>query len=69
MVEGDTWESRKNLENTEDLLKGFEEKYRRDNREVRRQEKVNDDKDYWRKGLSGQYIARRLFGWSDEEYN
>ena len=34
-VEGDTWKSRENLENTEDLLREFEEEYGRDNREVR----------------------------------
>jgi len=33
MAEGDTWESRENLENAGDLLKEFEEEYRRDNRE------------------------------------
>jgi len=31
----DTWESRENLENTRDLLKEFEEEYKRNNREVR----------------------------------
>jgi len=34
-VEGDTWKSRENLQNTGDLLKEFKEEYRRDNREVR----------------------------------
>jgi len=46
MVEGDTWESRENLQNAGDLLREFEEEYRRDNREVRRQEEVEEDKDY-----------------------
>ena len=46
MAEGDTWESRKNLQNAGDLLKEFEEQYSRDSREVRQQEKVEDDKDY-----------------------
>ena len=35
MAEGDTWESRENLQNAGDLLREFEEEYRRDNREVR----------------------------------
>ena len=35
MAEEDTWESRENLENAEDLLREFEEEYSRNNREVR----------------------------------
>ena len=46
MVEGDTWESRENLQNVGDLLREFEEEYGRNNREVRQQEEVEDDKDY-----------------------
>ena len=34
-VEGNTWESRENLQNAGELLREFEEEYRRDNREVR----------------------------------
>ena len=34
-VEGDTWESQENLQNAGDLLREFEEEYRRDSREVR----------------------------------
>ena len=45
-MEGDTWESRENLQNAGDLLREFEEEYGRDNREVRRQERVEEDKDY-----------------------
>ena len=65
-AEGDTWESRENLQNTGDLLKEFEEEY---SREVRRQEKEEDDKDYWRGEFPGQYAARKLFGWSEGEYD
>jgi len=35
MAEGDTWESRENLQNAGDLLREFEEEYSRDSREVR----------------------------------
>ena len=35
IAEGDTWESRENLENAGDLLREFKEEYGRDNREVR----------------------------------
>jgi len=68
-VEGDTWESRENLQNAGDLLREFEEGYGRDNREVRQQGEVEEDKDYWRGGFPGWYATRRLFGWSDGEYN
>jgi len=36
---------------------------------VRRQEEVEEDKDYWRGGFPGRYAARRLFRWSDREYD
>ena len=69
MVERDTWESRENLRNAGDLLREFEEEYRRDNHEVRRQEKEEDDREYSRGGFPGWYTARRLYGWSDGEYD
>jgi len=68
-AEGDTWKSRENLQNAEDALREFEEEYGRDNREMRRQEGVEEDKDYWRGGFPGWYATRRLFGWSDGEYD
>ena len=51
------------------MLREFEEEYSRDNREVRRQEKVEDDKNYYRGGFPGWHTTRRLFGWSDREYD
>jgi len=36
-AEGDTWESRENLQNAGDLLREFKEKYSRNNREVVRE--------------------------------
>ena len=45
-AEGDTWESRENLQNTGELLREFEEEYGKDNREVKQQEGVEEDKDY-----------------------
>jgi len=53
MAEGDTWESRENLQNTGDLLKEFEEEYSRDNKKVRRQEKKEDNRDYYKGELPG----------------
>ena len=67
MAEGDTWESRENLENAKELVEEFEKGYGRDNQEVRKQERVEED--YWRGGFPGQYAAKKLFGWSDEDYD
>ena len=45
-----------------DLVEEFEREYGRDDREMKQQEKTEDDKDYWRRVFSGWYAARRLFG-------
>ena len=45
-AEGDTWESRENLENAMELVEEFKKEYERDDRDVRQQEKAEDDKDY-----------------------
>ena len=68
-VEGDTWESRENLENAKELVEEFEKEYEGEKQEIRKQEKIEENRDYWRKELPGQYTARKLFGWSDGEYN
>jgi len=68
-AEGDTWESRENLKNAGDVLKEFKEECSRNNKEVRRQEKEEDSRDYYRGGFPGRYTARRLFGWLDGEYD
>jgi len=34
------------LENAKDLVREFEEEYGKDNREIRRQGKIKDNKDY-----------------------
>jgi len=36
MAEGDTWESRENLENANKLVEEFEKEYKRDSQEVRK---------------------------------
>ena len=68
-VEGDTWESRENLKNAKDALREFEEQYEENEQEVRRQEKEEDDREYSRGGFPGRYTARKLYGWSDGEYD
>ena len=68
-AEGDTWESKENLENAADLVREFEEKYGRDTREVRQQEKKEEKGDYWRGNFPGRFMARSLFGWNDKRYD
>jgi len=36
---------------------------------VRRQEGREEDRDYWRGTMPGQYATRKLFGWSDGKYD
>ena len=50
-------------------MREFEKEYSKEDKKVRRQEKVENNKDYWRGGFPGWYAARRLFGWSDGEYD
>ena len=50
-------------------MREFEKEYSKEDKKVRRQEKVENNKDYWRGGFPGWYAARRLFGWSDREYD
>ena len=46
IAEGDTWESKENLENTKELVEEFEREYGRNEIEVRWQERQEEDKDY-----------------------
>jgi len=57
------------LENAGELLKKFEKEYGKDDREVRKQKRIEDEGDYCRGEFPGQYTTRKLFGWSDREYN
>jgi len=58
-VEGDTWERRENLKNTEELIEEFEQ----GGIEVRRQEEEVEE--YRRMELPGKYMAKLLYGWDD----
>jgi len=51
-----------------DLVREFEEEYGRDIREVRRQEKKEEKKDYWRGNFPGRFVAS-LFRWNNKRYN
>ena len=58
-AEGDTWERRENLKNTEELIEEFE----RGEIVVRRQ--VGEKNKYRRMELPGKYTAKLLYGWDD----
>jgi len=61
-VEGDTWERRENLKNTEELI----EEFKRGEVVVRRQ--VGEDEEYRRMELLGKYTAKLLYGWDDQKF-
>jgi len=63
-AESDTWEGRKNLENAKEAIEEFEKEYRRDMKDVARQE---CEKGTFRRGeLPGKFTAKMLYGWSDK---
>jgi len=65
MVEKNTWEPKENLENTEDLVKEFEEEYSKIGR-VRKRKNSKEDK----KGeLPGRYTAKMLYRWDNKRFN
>ena len=61
IVEGDTWERKKNLKNAEEALEEFEGRM---SAEVRRQERIDmaEERDFRRGELPGKFIARILYG-------
>ena len=64
-AEGNTWERRENLKNTEELIEEFEQ----GGVEVRRQEeKVEEGEEYKRMELPGKYTAKLLYGWDDQKF-
>ena len=67
MAEGDTWERKKNLKNTEEALEDFEGRM---STEVRRQEKLNmaEEKDFRKGELPEKFIARMLYRWNDRKF-
>jgi len=61
-AEGDTWEGKENLKNTEKLIEEFE----RGEVVVRRQ--VKEEGEYKRMELPGKYTAKLLYGWDDRRF-
>jgi len=67
MAESDTWEGKKNLKNAKEAIEEYEKEYRRDIEDIRRQER--EEGTFRREELLGQFIAKKLFGWSDKRYD
>jgi len=66
-AEADTWEDRENLKNAGKLVEEFEREYGEENKEVRRQEQVEEEKKFDR-GLLGKYTVKLIHGWGNRKY-
>ena len=67
MAESNTWKERENLENAKEIIKEFEKEYWRDMEEINRQER--EEGTFRREELPGKFMVRKLFGWSDKQYD
>jgi len=67
MVESDTWEGRENLENAKEAVEEYKKEYQQDIEDVRQQERGEGT--FRREELLEQFIAKKLFGWSDKQYD
>jgi len=66
-AEGDTWESRENLENAKELVKEFEGEYGEEAEELRRQELEEEEKEFsWE--LPREFTAKLLYSWRRRRY-
>ena len=61
-AEGDTWERKENLKNTEKLIEEFEQG------EVVVRRQVEEEGEYKRMELLGKYMAKLLYGWDDQRF-
>jgi len=67
MAKSDTWKGRENLENTKEVIEEFEKEYQRDMEDMAQQER-EEGTFRWRE-LPGRFMAKKLYGWSDKQYN
>ena len=67
MAESNTWKGRENLENAKEIIKEFEKEYQRDMEEINQQER--EEGTFRRRELPGKFMVRKLFGWSDKQYD
>jgi len=67
MAEEDTWKSKENLKNANNLVEEFEKEYKREEEETRRQER-KEEKNVFSRELPGKYTAKLLYGWGEKKY-
>jgi len=66
-AEGNTWESRENLENAKELVEEFEREYGEEAEELRQQELEEEEKEFsWE--LPREFTAKLLYGWGRRKY-
>jgi len=66
-AEADTWEDQGNLKNAGKLVKEFEREYGEGDEKVRRQEQIEEEKEFDR-GLPGRYTVKLIYGWGNRKY-
>jgi len=66
-AESDTWEGRENLGNAKEAIKEFEKEYQRDMEDVAQQER--EEETFQQRELPGRFMAKKLYGWSDKQYD
>jgi len=66
-AEADTWEDRGNLKNAGKLVEEFKREYGEEDEEVRRQEQVEEEKEFDR-GLPGKYMTKLIYRWGSRKY-
>ena len=55
------------MENTKKAIEEYEKEYKRDIEDVKQQER--EEGTFRKEELPGQFIAKKLFGWSDKQYD
>jgi len=61
IAEADTWEERENLGNAKELVEEFKKEYGEDDKEIRQQKQVKEEKEFDR-GLPNKYMAKLTLG-------
>ena len=61
-AEGDTWEKKENLKNTEELIEEFEQG------EIVVRQQVEEEEEYRRMKLPGKYTAKVLYEWDHQKF-
>ena len=67
MAEGNTWERKENLKNTEEAMEEFKGRM---SVEIRRQERIDiaKERDFRREKLLEKFMVRMLYGWDDGKF-